>query len=235
MRSDQRESSRRQIHVPEVTIVLIGVMAILVVLISNVASQEGIYVEDEYLNLYELDPIAVALGVTTSAEARAFYARQASAEQSLLAAAGKHPELRELSDGTRTVDDLPSDARTAVDDSALQMVVAYNALESAADGLYDDLSKTDKALVLSDQWSRCMKRSGFNYQSPVEVETDIERHSRYQTFDNLSDLLDSRDKCLAEVETATERLALELLPEWKNEHASLISAYKDALDLSTTR
>lgn len=212
----------------KVTPSLIILAVILAILAPPAISQETLHVEDKYLDAYELDPIAVALGVTTEAEAAAFYTRQAAAMNGLPYTANEQPGLPvEIPGGNEFSDDVASDNA----DSTPQIMTTYTALESAVDELYDDLSRTPGARTIANQWRQCMRRDGFNYQSPVEIETDIDRR---QT-DNLPKLLKARDKCLAEVETATERLVLELLPEWKRDNANLLSTYSNALNLQTTR
>ena len=217
----------RWIRAKKVPLSLIGLVLILTILAPPAVSQERLHVEDNYLDTYDLDPIAVALAVTTAKEAAAFYARQTAVMDNISSTTQENPGTTIDAPGGNVLSD---DAGGIITDSTSQIASTYTALESAVDELYDSLSRTPGAQTIANQWSRCMSRDGFNYQSPVEIESDIDRG---QT-DNLTKLLESRDKCLAEIETATERLVLELLPDWKREHTALLSSYNNALNWQAT-
>ena len=203
------------------------------------ASQEGTSEQEgaaewEYnstIDLPEVDPVAVALGFTTKDEARALYSLVASARAVVQSAVAVHPELRDLLNGTIAGSDVSDEARASVDDSAFRVVAARRALDPAVEALYDDLSKTEEARALLNEWRRCMARSGYIYDSPVEIETALTE--RRWTIDSVPDLLEARDQCLAAVDSAadSDRAVLQVVPEWKSEYSELLSEYREALDV----
>ena len=206
----------------------VGLMAI--AFAPLVASQEGIYVDDAYLDAHELDPIVVAIGATTHDATLAVHSVHADAEAKVWSAAHDHPELKELLSGTKSLEEVSDRAKSAVEDSALSVIASRLALEPVVESLYDDLSKTERASTISHRWRQCMANNGYHYNDPVEVETKIRELSRTQEFDDIVRLVESRDGCLAVVESSTERLVLESVPHWKSEHAILLSSYRDALE-----
>jgi hypothetical protein len=210
--------------------VVVGIISALAPL---VASQEGIHVNDEYLKAHELDPIIVAMGITTHDTTLGVHRRQADAENQVWAAAADHPELKGFIAGTTALEDLADQATAAVDDSALSVIAARQALEPAVETLYDKLRQTEQARTIGNQWRQCMASDGYTYDDPVQVEARITELNRTRNFNSIPRLLESRDRCLAAVESATERLVLQLLPDWKTENSTLLSAYDKALESHT--
>jgi hypothetical protein len=178
----------------------------------------------------EVDPVAVALGLTSKDEVHALYSLEVGAEDAVQAAVALHPELIDLLNGTIAGSDVSDEARAAVDDSAFRVVAAHSALEPAVEALYEGLSKTEEAFALLNEWRRCMARSGYDYDSPAEIETALTGRSR--NIDSIPDLLAARDQCLAEVDYAgaSDRAVLQVMPEWKSEHAALLTEYREALE-----
>lgn len=199
-------------------------------LTGTASSQEGVHMEDVYLNSHELDPIMAALGATTFETAQALRELQAAAEHDTWSAVGDHPEIADFASGTIVVDDLSNDARAAVDDASLHVIAARLALAPAVDALYDDLSRTDEARMIAGQWQDCMARLGYEYRDPSELETDLNHPTSTHNGTHMVELIEARDACLDAVNLATERLLLRLLPDWKQENSAKLSAYRKALD-----
>lgn len=179
----------------------------------------------------EVDPVAVALGFTTNDEARALYSLAASARAEVQSAEALHPELRDLLNGTIAGSDVPDEARASVNDSAFRVVAAARALELAVEALYEGLSTTEESLALLNEWRRCMADSGHIYDHPFQMETEL--MERRSLTDDIPDLLEARDQCLAAVDYAgsSDRAVLQVIPEWKSEHSALLSEYREALDV----
>ncbi len=76
-----------------------------------------------------------------------------------------------------------------------------------------------------------MESHGYTYDDPAQIEVGITELNRTQNFNDIPGLLESRDECLAAVESATERLVLQFVPSWKTEHSALLSTYGNALKL----
>ena len=53
-----------------------------------------------------------------------------------------------------------------------------------------------------------MESHGYTYDDPAQIEVGITELNRTQNFNDIPGLLESRDECLAAVESATERLVL---------------------------
>ncbi len=197
---------------------------------GTAASQEGIHIDDQYLSSHDLDPIIVALGATTHDAAQTFHELQATALDEAWSATSEHPEIVGVVSGTATAEDLSDDARGAAGDAALRVISTRLALESSVETLYDDLSLTREAREIADRWQHCMTRRGYTYTDPTELESDLTRPTPSQHNANISALIEARDTCLKAVDLATEHLVLRLIPDWKQQNAAQLSAYRRALD-----
>ncbi len=96
--------------------------------------------------------------------------------------------------------------------------------------LYNDLSQTREAQEIADRWQHCMTRRGYTYDDPAEVESDLLNPRSSRQDSDISDILAARDECLRAVDLATDRLVLRQIPDWKQQNAALLSAYRKALD-----
>ncbi len=199
---------------------------------TNVASQEGVHISDEYLNSHELDPIVVALGATTSATANTIYRLHSAAEDELASTAESHlSSSHNLITSAELAENKTDNTRTATLTKAKNVVTTRRALESAVETLYAELSKTPQAQEIARQWQKCMARLGFTYSDPTQIEEDLMHLQSGRQNGAIDEILTARDRCLKAVDSATDQLVLQQIPNWTQQNSTQLSAYRDALDV----